>query len=308
MNFMALCRMTLTVVCLLLAILTRFSFSSDPLGEGAFSRQPLMDRLLQDGFDFEFLSNILLDSRATLVPDFMMVRFDSGEAPELYSQFLTPDAILVAKGFLQQNLKTLREMEKRFHVQKEVAVAILLVESRFGENIGKFRVIPTLASRALMDTPANVQNNHSILHAMDPEMSYEWVERVTKRRANWGYHELKCFLQIVRQEPLDPLEIRGSHAGAVGMAQFIPSSYLAYAVVSDGFEKWLLSGEDAIFSIGNYLKAHGWDRDLSMDKKKRVLWQYNRSQPYIEAVLEVAKRLKGGRPRSSRKPGKGPSN
>jgi len=177
-------------------------------------------------------------------------------------------------------------------VDKEVVVAILLVESRFGENIGKHRVIPTLASMALMDSPDNLEKNYQTLKENNPELTYEWLEGFAKRRANWAYDELKCFLRIIRDESIDPLEVYGSYAGALGMPQFIPSSYIAFAQSKKGFENWLLNKEEAIFSIGNYLKHHGWKKGLTTEKKRKVLWSYNRSKPYVETILELAQRIK----------------
>jgi membrane-bound lytic murein transglycosylase B len=254
--------------------------------------QPLIDRLLKDGFDFEFLSKLLKDPRAELNPGLMTISLESRETTELYQQFLSAEPILLCKKFLRQNLQGLRKMEKKFHVEKEVVVAILLVESRFGENIGKYRVIPTLASMALIDSPDNLHKNYLLLREIDPELSYEWMEGSAKRKANWAYHELKCFLRIIRHEEIDPFEVYGSYAGAVGMAQFIPSSYLAYAVREKSFEKWLESREEAIFSIGNYLKSHGWRKNLPIGKKRQVLWYYNRSEPYVETILQVAKKIR----------------
>ncbi len=111
-------------------------------------------------------------------------------------------------------------------------------------------------------------------------------------RANWAYHELKSFLTIIRNEKLDPLEVKGSYAGAVGMCQFIPSSYLAFAKSRKGLENWLSSKEEATLSIANYLSIHGWKRRISADKKKKILWYYNHSEPYIETVLNVAQSLR----------------
>ena len=112
--------------------------------------QALLDRLIKDGLDKEFLSPLFLDRRAEPIPNRMTISLLTREIPEIYAKFLTFEWILLAKSFLRQNLTILKEMERRFDVEKEVAVAILLVESRFGENIGKHRVIPTLASMAIM--------------------------------------------------------------------------------------------------------------------------------------------------------------
>jgi membrane-bound lytic murein transglycosylase B len=278
---------------LILTLLISF-FSTISPGESNETPSPvqaLMQRLAQDGFDFEFLSNLLMDARAELNPSLMILSLESRETADFYAQFLTPDTILLSKRFLRDNQKILRIAENRFYVEKAVIVAILLVESRFGENIGKYRLIPTLASIALMDSPGHLRKNYEILRDKNPDLSYEWLEGTSRRRANRAYYELKCFLNIVRYEKIDPLEVYGSYAGALGMAQFMPSSYLSYALNQESFEQWLLSKEAAIFSIGNYLKSHGWRKGLPIEKKKQILWYYNRSKPYGETILQLALKI-----------------
>ncbi len=254
--------------------------------------QPLIYRLFQDGFDLEFLTKLFTDSRSEFIPAVTTLSLYPNEIPERYSQFLSAESILLSKKFLRNNFNTLRQMEKRFQVDKEVAVAILLIESRFGENIGRYRVIPTLASIALMNSSEILRKNCDTFLQIDPELSCEWIESRSRRKAEWAYQELKCFLNIIRQEKIDPLEVYGSHAGAMGIAQFIPSSYLNYALSQKSFEDWLLSREEAIFSIGNYLGSHGWKKSLSVQKKKQILWYYNRSEPYVETVLKVSQKIK----------------
>jgi membrane-bound lytic murein transglycosylase B len=217
---------------------------------------------------------------------------ESGETKELYAQFFSQESISLSEKFLRQNLRILRKVENKFDVEKEVIVAILMVESRFGENIGKYRVIPALATVALMDSPDHLQRNYLILREGDPDLSYERIERLVKKKSERAYHELKCFLNIIRHEQIDPLEVYSSYAGAMGMAQFIPSSYLIYALNQKSFDDWLLSKEAAIFSIGNYLKSHGWKKNLTTEKKKKVLWYYNHSEFYVETILQLAQKLK----------------
>ncbi|OGP67076.1 MAG: hypothetical protein A2169_08155 [Deltaproteobacteria bacterium RBG_13_47_9] len=281
----------LLVILILLMGIPSFGPANDSPG-APFHYQILLDRLTKDGFDKEFLLPLFLDPRAEPIPKRMTISLLTGERPEIYKKFLTLESILVAKNFLRQNLRILKEMENRFDVEKEVPVAILMVESRFGENIGKHRVIPTLGSIALMDTPENLQKNYQILRELDPALSYAWMEGLAKKRANWAYQELRCFLGIISHERIDPLDVMGSHAGALGMAQFIPSSYLAYAQSKKGLEGWLLDREEAIFSIGNYLKSHGWKKDLPVEKQGRILWYYNRSKPYVETILQIADKIK----------------
>ncbi len=280
-------------LCLLLSFLIITTPLCNDFTGNLLFYQSLIQRLTEDGFDPSFVTKILGDPRAEFKPVTLSLYLGAKEDPSRYEKFLKPLSILQAKNFLYENLTILKEMEKRFGVDKEIVVAILLIESRFGENIGRHRVIPTLASLSLLNSKENLQRNYETLREYLPDLSYEWLENFANRRAEWAYHELKCFLRIVREEEIDPLEVYGSYAGALGMAQFIPSSYLNYALPSKGFEHWLLSKEDSIHSIGNYLRANGWKQRMSLEEKKRVLWTYNRSEPYVETVLEIAKRLEG---------------
>ena len=275
---------------LILAFLNSMAYSQE-LMEIPPVYQPLLSRLSREGFECNFLSKIFIDPRAEIIPERMTLSLVSRETTELYQQFLTPESISLGRTFLRRNRKLLRKMESKFHVEMEVVVAILLVESRFGENIGKHRVIPTLASIALISSPENLQKNYQSLREGSPNLSYEEVENLVKKRGEWAYHELKCFLNIIRHEKIDPLEVYGSYAGALGMAQFIPSSYLIFAQSNNGLEKWLLNKEEAIFSIGNYLKSHGWKQNLPIEKKRKGLWYYNHSEPYVETILQIAQKL-----------------
>ena len=279
---------------LILILLVGFSSSglANDLQDFPPHYQPLLDRLIKDGLDKEFLFPLFLDRRAEPIPNRMAISLLTREIPEIYTKFLTFESILLAKSFLRQNLSILKEMERRFDVEKEVAVAILLVESRFGENIGKHRVIPTLASMAIMDSTENLLRNYSTIWEMNPEIPFAWIETLASRRANWAYKELKYFLEIIRSEEIDPLEVYGSIAGALGMPQFIPSSYKAYALNKTRLKDWLYDSEGAIFSIGNYMKSHGWKRGLSIPQQKKLLWYYNRSDPYGDTILQIARRLR----------------
>lgn len=260
----------------------------------------LIERLSQDGFDLEFLSELFLDPRAELMPELMTISLVSRETTDVYAPFLSPESILLAKKFLQNNMSLLRETEKRFQVDKEVIVAILLVESRFGENIGKRRVIPTLASIALIDLPENLQYTYQVLLGVHSELAYDVAEGLAKRRAQWAYQELRQFLQIIRNEGMDPLEVKGSYAGALGMPQFLPSSYKNYSLNSKSFEEWLTSKEGAVISIANYLKSNGWKKDLPLQKQRQVIWSYNHSTPYVDTILQIAQKITPGASGASR--------
>ncbi len=136
--------------------------------------------------------------------------------------------------FAAQHAEALARAEAEYGVPREIIVAIIGVETYYGRNMGKWRVIDALASLAFDYPP----------------------------RADFFRSELEAFLLFSREARLDPLEIRGSYAGAIGIPQFMPSSYRRWAVDFDGDGVALLrsSPTDSIGSVGNFLKSHGWVR------------------------------------------------
>ena len=148
------------------------------------------------------------------------------------AKFLTPDLIAAGSRFWLLHAEDLARAEAEFGVPPEVILGILGVETNFGRNTGSFRAIDALATIAF-----------------DGE-----------RRQDYFRDELKEFLLLAREKGIDPLVIKGSYAGAVGLPQFMPSSYRRYAVDydRDGTIDLLGSPADAIGSIASYMKAFGW--------------------------------------------------
>ena len=155
--------------------------------------------------------------------------------------FIKKKRIRDGKKFINDNLQTLERAEEEFGVPKEVVTAILGVETDYGRVMGKYRVIDSLATLGFDDP----------------------------RRSKFFRSELIQFFILTRENNLDILETKGSYAGAMGYGQFISSSYRAYAIDYDGDEYVDLfnSVDDAIGSIANYLKRHGWKRDGSIVTK-----------------------------------------
>jgi membrane-bound lytic murein transglycosylase B len=145
---------------------------------------------------------------------------------------LTPERIEQGVEFWKRNAETLRRAEAEYGVPPEVVTAILGVETRYGRNTGRHRVLDALVTLAF---------------------GYP-------KRAPFFRKELVQFLLMVREEGLDARELNGSYAGAMGRAQFMPSSFRAFAVDFDGDGRrdlWA-SDADAIGSIANYFVRNGW--------------------------------------------------
>jgi membrane-bound lytic murein transglycosylase B len=152
--------------------------------------------------------------------------------PRYRAKFLTNVRIAAGMRYWDMHEEYLRRAEAEFGVPAEVILGILGVETAFGQNTGSFRVVDSLATIAF-DGP---------------------------RRQDFFRDELKELLLLARDLNIDPLSIKGSYAGAMGLPQFMPSSYRRYAVDFDGDQSIDLVGSpaDAIGSVASYLKAFGW--------------------------------------------------
>ncbi|MFS9730984.1 lytic murein transglycosylase B [Enterobacter hormaechei] len=146
-------------------------------------------------------------------------------------QFITPDNVQNGVVFWNQYEDALNRAWQVYGVPPEIIVGIIGVETRWGRIMGKTRILDALVT-----------------------LSFNYP-----RRAEYFSSELETFLLMARDEQDDPLDLKGSFAGAMGYGQFMPSSYKQYAVDFNGdghINLW--DPEDAIGSVANYFKAHGW--------------------------------------------------
>lgn len=161
------------------------------------------------------------------------------------SLFIKPERIAEAQSFMQAHAATLARAERDFGVPATVIAAILSVETRFGRYLGKDRVLDALATLAF---------------------GYP-------RRAEFFNTQLEVFLLQAERNQLNPKVVKGSYAGAMGLPQFIPSSYRDFAIDydGDGYRDLWNSPADAIGSIGNYLQRHNWLRHAPIAVQKTPL-------------------------------------
>ncbi|KXX64582.1 lytic murein transglycosylase B [Marichromatium gracile] len=146
--------------------------------------------------------------------------------------FLTAERIAGGRAFHAAHAEQLARAEARYGVPAPVIVAIIGIETRYGEVLGRHRALDALTTLGF---------------------SYP-------RRAAFFRRELEQLILLGAEEGIDLSTVRGSYAGALGMPQFIPSSYRAYAVDFDGDGRRDLwrSSADVIGSVANYLARHGW--------------------------------------------------
>jgi len=160
-------------------------------------------------------------------------------------KLVSNDRIEKGVKFWQENEKSLKLAEQQFGVPPEIIVAIIGIESLYGEKKGKWPVLQALSTLAFDYPP----------------------------RAKFFRKELEEFLLLVKEQGFDPLNIKGSYAGAIGTPQFMPSSYRRYAIKFAGLNQSDLVNNvnDAIGSVANYFHVHGWKPGESIAQKAKVI-------------------------------------
>ena len=151
---------------------------------------------------------------------------------EFRSRIVEPSRIEGGSRFWLENKSALERAAREFGVPEEIIVATIGIETLYGRNTGNFKVMDALTTLAFEYPP----------------------------RADFFRSELEQYLLLAREAGLDAGALRGSYAGAIGLPQFIPSSYRKYAIDFDGDGRRDLVGSsaDAIGSIANYYQSYGW--------------------------------------------------
>ncbi len=154
--------------------------------------------------------------------------------PKYKKIFITPYKVRAGALFVKKYKKVLWKAYKEYGVSPYIIAAIIGIESHYGKNTGKYKVLDTLSTLAF----------------------------IPNRRNRFFKKELEEFLVFTQKTRFNPLNIKGSYAGAIGLGQFMPSSYNIFGVDfdNDGFcDPW--NEKDAIGSIARYLKENGWVKD-----------------------------------------------
>jgi membrane-bound lytic murein transglycosylase B len=254
------------------------------------SYDSLVERLQGDGFDPSYLNAAFTDHRTRFLPDVLYINLTSKYRDADYSRYASGASVRQARQFLREESAYLDRLEKQFQVHKEVIVSILYIESAFGKHAGSNVVFNVFSTLAVATAPEILSAAADRIAGSYPRMSREEIEQRAQKKAAWAYQELKSLLTIARAQSIDPLSIRGSWAGAFGMSQFLPSSYVQFA--RDGNDDGTISLHDrydAMTSVATYLKSHGWTLNATEAQQMAIIRQYNNSGAYSEAVLQLAR-------------------
>ena len=210
-------------------------------------------------FDKSYLEGVL--SRAKVRKSIIkaMTPRPTGKARPWYQYrqiFIQDKRIQDGVTFWRNNAATLQRAEATYGVPPQIITAIIGVETLYGQNQGNFRVIDALVT-----------------------LSFHYL-----RRADFFQEELEHYLLLTREEGFDPLQLQGSYAGAMGIGQFMPSSFRRYAVDFDGNGQRDIWNNyaDAIGSVANYFHHFGWQPGQPIVKATQI------NPSALEVLLELA--------------------
>lgn len=186
---------------------------------------------------------------------------------EEFSGRMVPPRLARGANMMKQYGSVLSRIEQSYGVPGEILVAIWGLETDYGVNIGKFATLRSLAT-----------------------LAYDC------RRSDMFKAELIDALRIVERGDLAPSEMRGAWAGEIGQTQFMPSSYIKFAVDFDGNGRrdLLRSAPDVLASTANYLASHGWQRGKDWEPGSAnfaVIQQWNKSEVYSKTIAYFATQL-----------------
>ena len=253
----------------------------------------LQQRLIADGFKSEKIKALYANKAVAFEVKGVSLYFQHNEATLDYAKMTEPSWIDLAKAYKAEHIEALKKADKTYGVDPDVIIAIILVETKFGRFLGTRSIINTLSTMASLTDP---EQREYLWNQLPVENRFErnQYDQKADRKSQWAYNELKAFLTYTEQHQMDPVGIKGSYAGAIGIAQFMPSNILAYG--QDGDEDGridLFNDTDAIASIASYLKYYGWKPGIKRNKAYKVVYHYNHSKYYVNTILKITELLKG---------------
>lgn len=258
----------------------------------------LKKELQSMGLPSKFVSEALRDYQSESFEPVLRLNLLTFLRPPQHFDLVTPQAVTEASRFLKENKKEFDLAESRYQVSPDVISALLWIETRHGDNLGQYHILSVFLHLLQTDRRANrevltqsaLAQNKTLKEYTPRELKKLMAER-TKRKANWARDEIRALAAIHKKGQLNLRTLRGSYAGAFGLAQFLPSSYRDYARSAQAKSNPnLMKPSDAIVSVAHYLSRHGW-KNKKPQKKVNALMKYNNSRDYADSILEISRRV-----------------
>lgn len=252
-------KLTVIIVTCLLNITS--VVNADEIDPKPAIQQFKTEMINKHGFDKQYLDTLFskVELRNSIIK--AITRPAEGKPWHQYRNiFLTESRIKGGVKFWNKHETTIHKVSEKYGVPAEIMIAILGVETRYGGNTGSYPVMDAISTLAFL----------------------------YPKRSPFFRSELEQFLLLAREEGVDPLSLTGSYAGAMGLPQFMPSSFRHYAVDFDDDNRrdiWK-NPADTLASIANYFVKHGWQKGKPVAFKVTV--DENNIEPFLNKDLKPA--------------------
>ncbi|MDL2259782.1 lytic murein transglycosylase [Deltaproteobacteria bacterium OttesenSCG-928-K17] len=212
---------------------------------------------------------------------------------QTYAHFTSADNLAKIRAYYNEDRAQFQRMARQYQVPGEVAAAIMWVETRYGTFMGKHKAASNLASMAAAASSFSVVEKDVEELIKQDAGARAFLVETAQARGDWALNELAALMTYSFDNGHDPTTFMGSIYGAIGWGQFMPSNVRQFGVDGNGDGKVdLFDKTDAIFSIGNFLKNHGWKPGaMTEDERRAVIMKYNKSGVYVNTVLYLADHL-----------------
>jgi membrane-bound lytic murein transglycosylase B len=250
----------------------------------------------ESGVDSTFLAGVLQAPGTAFDEKYVRINVTNYASKPDYSFNLTTQSVEKVRGFLVKHDSLLRRADSIYGVPKEVVASLLWVESKHGVVLGKNHVASVYLSTLLASDDEYVdKNTASVMSTQKIDSSKVdsvrgAIRKRAERKVKWSVEQLKALQEIQRRRTMNVHTLNGSWAGAFGMPQFIPSSYLSWA--ADGNNDGIIDLndlDDAVVSVANYLRKNGWGPAES--QQRAAVHHYNNSNAYVDCVLTLAAKV-----------------
>ncbi len=252
----------------------------------------LVDKLAADGVPRAKAVAAFADPRMPAF-DWLGFSLNPRESHARYRDLRSAASIRAARSCHARYADAFRKAEAREGVPASLVASIVHVESACGRTTGSSPVLFRLARLAMANEPANLAWNieRNAGDPPDPALAVQTRERGAYLERTF-YPEVRGLFTMQEKLGVDPHDMAGSGAGAFGFPQFLPTSYLRFGVDGNGDGRVsLYDMDDAAASCARFLAGNGWRADLSAAERRRVIWAYNRSDAYVDTILQLHRQI-----------------
>ncbi len=270
--------------------------SGTPATQEDAMRASIVEALVSGGVDPGLAATLVGDPRLELDPAFILKNLSIAppKAAPGSPGVMGYDPAYISRGraFIDANRGFLADLERIYGTSPEILTAVLIVESRLGTYPMRYRVFGVLASMALARDRSLVESLAVGRPSLGRLLDDEGLFKTASSKASWASRELPHLVALAGEIGKDPLEIMGSVSGALGPAQFIPSTFRKYGRDGNGDGKTdPFDMQDALASMAGYIRSSGWREGSGEAVMRSALWHYNHSDVYANTVLKIYREL-----------------